>query len=361
MKRFIIPVLMLITTSLRAFDATIPVLHLPDYLNEDKKEAFLEKLESAMHEVGFFALTGTGVDPDILDNGYEAIKEFFALDLDYKMSMRSASGQRGYVLSESAKGENVMDLKEFCHIGHELSDADLKRLGYVKNIWPQHPQGYKESMLAMYNGLEKCRATLCNAFSEVLKQPLEFLDEMTVEGDSLMRTIHYPANGPKSSIWAGAHTDINLFTILPRSTAKGLQVLNKEGQWIDVLTPDGAFVINCGDFLENLTNGYARSSFHRVIDPGLGQERFSTVFFVHTRSSDRLDPLPQWIEKTGGKRLRANATRLELLAERLIDLRLASQELKQFFVDSGAIERLKEVNRFSLKAEAELRKSGFDI
>ena len=242
-----------------------------------------------------------------------------------------------------------------------MCDADLKRLGYPKNIWPEHPQDYKKVMLKMYNGLEECRESLCSAFTEVLGQPKGYLNELTREGDSLMRPIHYPANGPKDSIWAGAHTDIVMFTILPRSTARGLQVLNKAGEWIDVITPDGAFVINCGDYMENLTNGYVRSSFHRVIDPGLGQERYSMVFFVHTRSDDRLDPLPQWIEKTGGKPLRAKVTRLELLAERLIDLRLANRGLKEFFVNSGAIERLKEVNRFSSKAEAELRKDGFDI
>ena len=113
MKRFLLSILMLFFTSLRAFDATIPVLHLPDYFDEEKKEAFLEKLEDAMHEVGFFALTGTGVEPEILDNGYESVKEFFALDRDIKMSMLSPDGQRGYVPSESAKGEDVMDLKEF--------------------------------------------------------------------------------------------------------------------------------------------------------------------------------------------------------------------------------------------------------
>lgn len=173
-----------------------------------------------------------------------------------------------------------------------------------------------------------------------------------------MRALHYPANPPANAIWAGAHTDIDLLTILPRSTAQGLQVLNIEGAWVDVVVPDGAFIINCGDMLENLTNGHFKSAVHRVVDSGRGEERYSVVFFVHPRSNDGMGPLPSFIEKTGGVKKYADVTRLELLAERLIDLGLASPSLMEFFVDSGAIEKLREVGRFSPKAEKALMEAG---
>lgn len=176
-----------------------------------------------------------------------------------------------------------------------------------------------------------------------------------------MRALHYPANPPEEAIWAGAHTDINFFTILPRSTESGLQLLNQKGEWVDVIVPDGAFIINCGDMMQNLTNGYFRSSFHRVVDTTKGAERFSIVFFVHPRSDDRLDPLPELIEKTGGIRRYANLCRMELFAERVIDLGLASEEMMEFFVESGAIEKLKEVGRFSAKAESALINAGFEL
>ncbi len=71
--------------------------------------------------------------------------------------------------------------------------------------------------------------------------------------------------------------------------------------------------------------------------------------------------LPNLIQKTGGVPRYANVTRLELLSERLIDLGLASREMMEFFVDSGAIEKLREVGRFSTKAEAALIKAGFEL
>lgn len=113
--------------------------------------------------------------------------------------------------------------------------------------------------------------------------------------------------------------------------------------------------------LENLSNEYFRSSVHRVVDPGEGLERFSIVFFIHPNANDALNPLSNMIAKTGGIRRYANVTRLELLAERLIDLGLASKELMEFFVQSGAIAKLQEMGRFSPKAEKALIEAGYKI
>lgn len=358
MKKLILCSLSFLLSTINAIDPTIPLLHLPDFYNESTKEQFLTKLENAACEVGFFCLTGTGIDPDLLDHSYAEIMSYFNRDLGEKKSHKTQDGQRGYVAGESAKSELRMDFKEFFHVGRELSDETLTKLDLPKNVWPLDDFEFKSAMLSLFEAMDSCKDSIGEAFSEILHQDRNFIHDMTQEGDCLMRAIYYPKNPPKDSIWAGAHTDINFFTILPRSTAKGLQVLNKEGKWIDVIVPEDAFVINCGDMLENLTNGHFKSSYHRVIDTGEGTERYSVVFFVHPRSEDRLDPLPYFVEKMGERKY-ANINRIELLAERLIDLQLASPKLMKFFVESGAIERLKEVGRFSKKAEDALLKAGY--
>ncbi len=319
MKAVITAISVCFFSILAAFDATIPTLHLPDYYNDATRDQFIQNLEKAASEVGFFALTGTGVDPALLDHSYEQIRAYFDQNYEEKIALKSPDGQRGYVPGESAKGENRVDFKEFYHIGRELSVDDLERLQYAKNLWPEAPPEFRPAMQALYDSLDACKISVGNALAEACQKEPGYINEMIDEGDCLMRAIHYPKNPPANSIWAAAHTDINFFTILPRSTARGLQVLNKEGQWIDVIVPDGAFIINCGDMLENLTNGYFRSATHRVVDSGTGGGRYSVVFFVHPRSQDRLDPLPHFIEKTGGVRKYANVNRIELLAERLID------------------------------------------
>ncbi len=361
MKNLFVLLFLIPATIATAFNPTIPVLHLPDYAHEETREQFLAQLETAASEVGFFALSGTGVDPELLDRSYEQIVAYFDQDRSIKHDLLTTDGQRGYVPGESAKGDNRIDFKEFFHVGRELSDEDLQRLRYCKNVWPEHPEGFKPAMQELYQALDLCKEAIGEILSSAIEKEPGYFNSMIREGDCLMRAIHYPGNPPANSIWAAAHTDINFFTILPRSTAKGLQILNKDNEWIDVIVPNGAFIVNCGDMLENLTNGHFRSAQHRVVDAGQADERYSVVFFVHPRSADRLDPLPEFVEKTGGIRTYANVNRIELLAERLIDLGLASYELMEFFVESGAIERLREVNRLSHKAEEALTQAGFSI
>ena len=361
MKRYLFGLAMVVTLSLRAFDATIPILHLPNYYDEETHDVFMEKLEEAMCEVGFFALTGTDIDVEVLDQAYDCGAQFFAQSLDEKEKYHLLNGQRGYIPGESAKGSKMMDHKEFFNVGRDYSDEQMERLGYAdfqKNVWPETPTDMEVSMKALRSELDKCTTYLDEMFSLVLEQPKDFLSHISVEGDVLMRMIHYPKGTPKGTHWASAHTDINMYTILPRSTAKGLQVFNNK-EWIDVIVPDGAIIVNVADQLESMSNGRFKSSLHRVVDPGEGKERYSVVHFVHAAPTDRVGPLPEMVAKTGGEAKYADLTQKELLYERLIELRLlTSKEQMQIFVDSGAIEKLKAVDRFSPEAEAVLIENG---
>lgn len=342
------------------FDSTIPVLDMNEYLNSQTKDKFIKELYKALHEVGFFAVINTGVDSKILDTGYQACFDFFALPYEEKIKSFKPlvnNGQRGYVPGESAKEATSIDFKEFYHVGREYSLEQARALATWQNIWPRE-FNLKEPLYALFNALQEYVIPLEAAIAEAIHAPFDLFQEMATEGDILMRAIHYPAHPPEGQCWAAEHTDIDLFTILPRATAEGLQVQNQQGEWIDVRVPEKAFIINAGDMLENITNGEFRSGVHRVIAKSDDYERYSLVFFVHPRSSDRLDPLPSCIERTGGVRKYAKATRLELLEERLVDLGLASLEMMQHLAESGLMERLIEVGRASPKAMKKLQEAG---
>lgn len=349
-----------VQTALLAFDASIPVLHLPDFYEESTRDAFVDKLEAALRDVGFFALTGTGFNASELSAMYAEIEAFFDHPLDLKRQLITQDGQRGYLEGESAKGDSRIDSKEFYHIGRDITDPTIHQLGRFCNVWPSFRPSFKPAMLELFDQLDTFKNNVGEMIAAAMQCPSDFINNMTLNGDCLLRVIHYPSNTPEGAIWAAAHTDINFFTILPKATAKGLQIYNNE-KWIEVTVPDDAVLINGGDMLENLTNGYFKSSLHRVLDPGLSQRRYSAVFFVHPSAHDSLAPLPAFIDKTGGVAKFASVVRLELLAERLIDLGVASRELMAFFVQSGAIERLQVVGRLSPKAEQALIDAGFDI
>lgn len=79
----------------------------------------------------------------------------------------------------------------------------------------------------------------------------------------------------------GSHTDFQLFTILHQDTVPGLQVLSREGQWLNAPPIPGTFVVNIADYLQRITNDLYVSTVHRAINTGGkgGQERVSMPFF----------------------------------------------------------------------------------
>lgn len=339
--------LFMLLATFSLFGSSIPTLDMRDFYDEAKRDAFIIELEKACHEVGFFAVVNTGVDSVVIDRAYEAIEEFFALDTETKFKYfdPNLNGQRGYIPSETAKGQTKLDIKEFLHIGTH------------SNLWPKEVD-IEEPVMAMYREIERYSVPLQEAMSLAMGLPKDALGKMVKGGESLLRPIHYPN---KEGMWAAAHTDIDLYTILPRSTAEGLEVQRPDGTWIKVQVPDDAFVINVGDMLQNLTNGYFRSSVHQVRATKADYERYSMVLFMHCYNECPCGPLPHMIEKTGGVRKFAYATEWELLMERLADLRLASPAMLKELAESDLFDRLREVGRESPDALEFLREHGYSI
>lgn len=332
-------------------DLRIPVVDMRDYYDEEKRDEFLNTLYDAMTRVGFFAVQSTGVDTEVIRSAYSEAERFFRSDIAYKMESFSANlnGQRGFVAGETAKGNSVKDRKEFYHMGREGS--------LPENVWPKQ-SAFKSALSTLYNELEKYVIPLQEAIVSTINQrsetqlPLDLLNRMTQNGDSLLRALYYPAltknelqglNRPL--YWAAPHTDIDLLAILPFATEKGLQV-EIDGQWLNVVVPPDAFIVNVGDMLENLTNGLFVSAKHRVVAQEPEKDRFSMVLFVHPIDSTPLDPLTACVELTGGVQSYAPGTRQEFLWERLLELNIAPALLEPYS-KTGHTERQMQYGRQS--------------
>ena len=63
----------------------------------------------------------------------------------------------------------------------------------------------------------------------------------------------------------------------------GLQVLNRQKQWIDAIAEPDELIVNIGDMLSRLTNNKLPSTIHRVINPpekDWGKARYSLPFYA---------------------------------------------------------------------------------
>lgn len=332
-------------------DLRIPVVDMQDYYDETKRKDFLNTLYDAMTTVGFFAVRNTGVDASLIRDAYWQAEMFFKQDEAEKhlSFAQELNGQRGFVPGETAKGCKEKDKKEFFHIA--------RKTAIPGNVWPRQ-KGFQQTLQQLFDELEKYSVPLLQTIVATINQRsgasldiCQFSD-MTKNGASLLRASYYPAlkkeEWDKSQLpyWAAPHTDIDFLTILPYATAQGLQV-EFEGQWLNVVVPEDAFVVNVGDMLENISNGLFVSARHRVLAQEIGQDRLSMVLFVHPYDKAPLDPLPACIELTGGKQTYAPGTREEFLWERLLELDIAAPGLLKLYAETGHTERQIQYHRES--------------
>lgn len=313
-------------------DASIPVLDLNDYLSEsiERKQKFIDGVGHSLSQIGFFALTNHGLSNKLLESAYTQSKQLFSLSTEEKSQYEDLKlkGQRGYTSfgREHAKDSKAPDLKEFWHVGQELDPTHELCQVYPKNVWPNELSEFKPTMTALYDGLEDCALKILEACSSYIGESPERIRDTAVDGNSILRLIHYPPipeNADPESVRAAAHEDINLITLLVNATASGLELLDKQGNWIPIVTPPGCIIVDSGDMLQNISNGFFKSTTHRVVNPDDSrEERFSMPFFVHARSEVKLDPLDSCIERMG-KVNYPQITAGEYLHQRLAEIGLA--------------------------------------
>lgn len=311
---------------------TIPSVNLEDFLSDDvsKKENFIKNIGQAFHEIGFVALKGHFLSTALTSELYSEIKHFFELPeaTKKKYEIEGIGGQRGYTSfgKESAKGKKEADLKEFWHFGQYVEkDAELEKK-YPANVIVSEVPNFNTIGKETFQLLEKTAKYVLRAIAIHLGLDEYYFDEYILNGNSILRPIHYPpiVDKPKGAERAAAHGDINLITLLMGAQGKGLQVQNNQGVWIDAIAAPDELMINVGDMLSRLTNNKLKSTIHKVINPEKelwGTSRYSIPFFMHPKAEMKLNCLDVCIDEENPK-LYEDTTAGEFLTERLIELGL---------------------------------------
>jgi len=309
---------------------TIPVVDLAEFLSndEEKKQAFVNALGKAYETVGFVSVKNHGIPDELIRELYDEVQRFFSLPLEKKRAYEIAglAGQRGYTSfgKEHAKGSEAPDLKEFFQFGQTAEHAGAGE--YPENIDVKDIPAFKTTLYKVYRHFEKSGSRLLRAIALYLHLPGDYFEEYIKDGNSILRCIHYPpiTQEPKSAIRSEQHEDINLITLLVGASADGLQILTRQGDWVNVTSLPGQIVVNVGDMLQRLTNNRLRSTTHRVVNPPRElwhTSRFSMPFFLHPRSEMSLACLEECIDADHPKAYE-NITAGEYLNERLREIGL---------------------------------------
>ena len=238
-----------------------------------------QELDQACADGGFLYIKGEQLDCALADRLVARAKSYFALDDATKMKsyIGLSENHSGYVpVGEEQFGEGTDDLKEAYDVNLDYGLSTGRRPLLGPNLWPDVP-GFRDDVLAYYQHVTGIGGRLFRAFALALGLEEGHFDQLLRHPPSQLRMIHYPFDAAaEDRPGIAAHTDYECFTLL-FATAPGLQIVDKQGEWVDVPLIDGTMVMNIGDMMEIMSNGRYVATRHRV--KRVREERYSFPLF----------------------------------------------------------------------------------
>lgn len=274
----------------------VPVIDLGPTRGADPgaRAALAGEVGRACTDSGFLVVVNHGVPAELIAAVSRATEEFFALPAAEKRAILADPQDplmRGYGQS-GAVGE---DLQTF--VMNRLGEPEL--IGAtesgpdIPNRWPAALPAFRTAYLGYYTALERLAMDLMRLFALALDLPGSWFDDKFDHHSTSLAANFYPPrpDGPPPGHRKAEHTDWGTLTILYRDeSAGGLQVLDRDGRWLEVPAVPGAFVVNIGDLMALWTNDRWTSTVHRVVHPAGEQAhraRYSIAFF-HQPNQDAL-------------------------------------------------------------------------
>jgi isopenicillin N synthase-like dioxygenase len=280
----------------------IPLIDISPFRHgsEAERGAVVRAVGAACEEIGFLLVSGHDVPPALVDEMRRVSAAFFDRPLPEKLRYRMPPDRyRGYIaygneaLAYSLDEQTPPDLKESFSIGPiDAPDDAYHRAAspanfFAPNMWPEGLPELRTAWTGYYRHMEALAGTLMRIFALALGMDETFFDDKIDRHITNFSVLHYPPQHEPplpGQLRAGAHTDYGSLTIVkPDSAPGGLQVLAKDGGWLDVPHVPGAFVVNLGDLMAEWTNDRWVSTLHRVANPPstahAAARRLSMAFF----------------------------------------------------------------------------------
>ncbi|PMD43005.1 Clavaminate synthase-like protein [Hyaloscypha variabilis F] len=280
----------------------IPIIDLsPLYSAKyEGRKTLAKEIRAAAVNTGFFYIKNHGIDEKTIANAKKQLLTFFTQSSEDKMKVsqsfsRYFNGYKGPRTTNISPGESV-DVKE--SLGWRYSpqyDPEPKPLDAIPEevkpwirgeefVWEgtSHLPGFKDEVLGYWASCLTLARKLVKVFALSLDLPEDYFDSRTTYPGADGVFNYYPTTTEEetvnNAVGLGSHTDLQLFTLLWQDMTGGLQVLNREGQWIKATPVEGTIVVNIGDFMMRLCNDMYKSTVHRVYNRST-VERISMPFF----------------------------------------------------------------------------------
>lgn len=271
---------------------SLPVLDFARLDSPSERDGFLSDLRETARSLGFFYLTGHGIDAGLISEVLGLSRRFFDLPEKDKLEIQMIKSPqfRGYNRAGLEHTRGKPDWREQVDIGPEQEPRPLDRSAPAwtrligPNLWPSALPELKPALLRYQAEVTKLGIRITEALALSLGQPKDiFAPIYTPAPNQLLKIIRYPGrSADEGNQGVGAHKDSGFVTVLLQDKVGGLEVEGEDG-WIKAPPIPGTFVINVGELLELASGGYLRANVHRVVSPPQFGDRLSVAFFLGAR------------------------------------------------------------------------------
>ena len=246
-----------------------------------KSIKIINKIKKASINIGFFQITGHGINKKDILNVVKVGSNFFNSSVNNKMKLapkkwnkKNKNVYRGYFPNDvnGKEGLDIGDLKVTKKYASKIKNQYIEYIELKKSMNKKSIkvlEKYFDEIFALGETLFKSIIKLYN--KDIEKSKFAFSRQKTL---STLRFNCYP-NQTKPveiskqdgvALGCETHVDSGVFTILYQDKKGGLQVQNRKNKrWYDVPYNKNALIVNTGLALQYLSKGKFKATNHRVL------------------------------------------------------------------------------------------------
>ena len=264
----------------------------------------IKKIEKACKNVGFFQITGHGINQKDIRNICKIGNKFFNSSEKNKKKLapkkwnkKNKNKYRGY-FPNTVNGKEGLDLGDLKITPYNLKKYKSPYIEFL-NLKKSFNKSSINSLSNYFDNIFSLSEILFKGIIKLYKKDESISNQAfsRIKTLSTLRFNYYP-NQTKPveiskedgvALGCETHVDSGVFTILYQDKKGGLQVQNRKNKkWYDVPFNKNALIVNTGLALEYLSKGKFKATNHRVL--WNKSKRMSIPFFFEPSYDFRMHP-----------------------------------------------------------------------